>query len=132
LTRDTLLMERRAVRRGRVHALFVNDDRLDDQLRQLRRDMGLARVGEPRCLVCNGRLTRISREQALPRVPPYVAGTQSAFRYCSACDRVVWPGTHWEAMLRVLRRAGIHEGEAVVESRTGAAEPAPDAREQPG
>ena len=42
-------------------------------------------------------------------MPPYVAATQSAFRFCPVCDRVVWPGTHWDDMVRVLRQAGVTE-----------------------
>lgn len=107
LTRDTLLAQRRAVRRGAVTALLVRHDHLHDQLVQLRADLSLQQVAEPRCLVCNGELRPVTVEYAALRVPPYVAATQTAFRYCTACDRVVWPGTHWDEMLRVLRRAGV-------------------------
>ncbi|GAB4258435.1 MAG: hypothetical protein Kow00122_16150 [Thermoleophilia bacterium] len=103
LTRDTGLMERRAVRRGRVRAVFVRDDILEDQLRQLTSEEGL-RPGSPRCMVCNGELEPISRQRARPHVPAYVGLTQVAFRRCRGCGRVVWPGSHWEGIRATVRR----------------------------
>ncbi|GAB4254451.1 MAG: Mut7-C RNAse domain-containing protein [Thermoleophilia bacterium] len=107
LTRDTRFVERRAVRRGSVSALLVLHDHLTDQLRQLHEELGITQVGPPRCLVCNSALVNIEREQARGLVPEYVYRTQSRFRYCPHCDRVVWPGTHWQEMRRVLSAQGI-------------------------
>lgn len=107
LTRDTRLLERRAIRRGRVRAHFVRHDHLEDQLGQLREELGLAPVGPPRCLVCNSPLAPVSAEEARPYVPPYVAATQTSFRYCPYCRRVMWPGTHWEEMRKLLRDVGV-------------------------
>jgi uncharacterized protein with PIN domain len=109
LTRDTLIMERRAVHRGRVRAVLVRGDHLAGQLEQLRTEEGLHRVGPPRCLVCGSRLERMSPEEARGRVPAYVAETQPAFTYCPACDRVMWPATHWKDMQRRLAEGGFFE-----------------------
>jgi uncharacterized protein with PIN domain len=107
LTRDTLLFQRRPVARNRVRAHFVRHDLLPDQLRQLRAELGLTRVGPPRCLVCNAELEPVTREWAAGRVPPYIALTHTSFRHCRSCARVVWQGTHWQAMNRLLRDAGL-------------------------
>ena len=107
LTRDTLLVERRAVHRGRVRAVLVRGDRLPEQLRQLRIEQGLHRVGPPRCLVCNGPLREVSPDEVRQRVPPYVAATQDRFTYCPVCDRVTWPATHWDDMQQRLAEAGF-------------------------
>ncbi|MFH0916312.1 MAG: Mut7-C RNAse domain-containing protein [bacterium] len=107
LTRDTLLVERRAVRRGLVRAVLVRDDLVADQLRRLRIEQGLRRVAEPRCLVCNGPLEPRVLRHVRDRVPPYVARTQTRFSFCPACDRVTWPATHWESMQRRLAEAGF-------------------------
>lgn len=111
LTRDTLLMERRAVRRGCVTAVLIRGDRVIDQLRQLRQELGLRRQAEARCLVCNVRLEPLGRVEAAARVPPYVSQTQRSFRECPRCGRVYWRGTHWGRMDRELRDAGY--GDAV-------------------
>jgi uncharacterized protein with PIN domain len=107
LTRDSLLVERRAVRRGLVRAVLVRDDLVVDQLRQLRIEQGLCCVGEPRCLVCNSALEPRVLQEVCERVPPYVARTQTRFTFCPACDRVTWPATHWESMERRLSEAGL-------------------------
>lgn len=107
LTRDTLLMERRAVRRGMVRAVLIRADLVAAQLQQVREELGLRRAGPPRCLVCNGALVHMPAAEARPRVPAYVAATQTRFAYCPACDRVTWPATHWEDMQHRLREAGF-------------------------
>lgn len=106
LTRDTLLVQRRAVRRGIVQAVLVRDDRVVDQLKQLRCELGLRREGPSRCLVCNSSLRELPPTSVKDRVPPYVAATQDRFRYCPVCDRVTWAATHWKDMERRLREAG--------------------------
>lgn len=107
LTRDTLLMERRAVRRGQVRAVLVRHDLIADQLQQIRLEEGLERLDSPRCLVCNGTLETRTVEEVRERVPPYVVRTQTRFNYCPVCDRVTWPATHWEDMQRRLAEAGF-------------------------
>ncbi len=107
LTRDTLLVARRAVCRGQTRAVLVRSDHVVEQLRQLRQEEGLLRLREPRCLVCNGLLEPRAPGEVRERVPPYVAQTQTRFGYCPVCDRVTWPATHWENMQRTLARAGF-------------------------
>lgn len=112
LTRDTLLVERRAVHQGRVRVLLVRGNILPEQVEQLRAELGLQRVGPPRCLVCNSPLEEMSLAQAHDRVPPYVAATQQCFTHCPVCDRVTWPATHWQDMQRRLADLGLGPGDA--------------------
>ena len=107
ITRDTLLVERRAVHRGRIRAILVRGDRVAEQLRQLRVEEGLRSVGASRCLVCNSSLEELRVDAVRQRVPPYVAATQEHFTYCPVCDRVTWPATHWDDMQRRLAEAGF-------------------------
>jgi uncharacterized protein with PIN domain len=110
LTRDTLLVERRAVHAGRVRAVLVRGDKVPAQLVQLRVEEGMHRVGPARCLVCNSHLQSVSCEEVRLRVPPYVARTQEEFTYCPVCDRITWPATHWLDMERRLAEAGFING----------------------
>jgi uncharacterized protein len=107
LTRDTLLVERRAVHKGRVRAVLVRCDHLAGQLQQLRTEEGLHQVGPARCLVCNGEVRSLGVDEVRRRVPPFVAATQSVFTYCPHCDRVTWPATHWDDMCRRMREVGF-------------------------
>ncbi len=100
LTRDVELTRRRG-----LSFLLIEDDRLENQLRQMWNALGL--TGEnafSRCLDCNTPLVECSPAQVRDRVPPYVYTTQSRFRCCPNCGRVYWRGTHWARM-----RAEIEE-----------------------
>ncbi len=102
LTRDTLLVKRRAVR-GAV--LFIKGDHLEEQLQQVvtnyrpRKDHLLTR-----CLGCNTILEDIDRDSIKGRVPEYVYATQERFAMCPSCRRIYWAGTHREEMLSRLKR----------------------------
>ncbi len=97
LTRDTRLMKRRVIRDGLVKAMLVEGDLLDDQLRQVTRELGLqSGLLPPFCVECNLLLELVSKESTKDRVPPYVYRTQEHFTRCPGCGRFYWAGTHWE------------------------------------
>jgi uncharacterized protein with PIN domain len=116
LTRDGYLA-RRKVLRGR-HTLLESDD-LADQLRQLHQDLkidlDMNRRREYRCADCNVALIPLSRDDARPLVPPFVAQQHREFLQCPHCRRVFWPGTHWHDLLGRLA--------AMTKSSTDMAEP---------
>jgi uncharacterized protein with PIN domain len=94
LTRDRELARRRGVR-----SLRIESENLDEQIRQVLIDLDLAPAHSfSRCPVCNELLQPLDREDARPRVPPYVARTHETFKLCPACQRVYWRGTHWQRM----------------------------------
>jgi len=94
LTCDHALAERPG-----VDALLIESSNLADQLLQVRRQVGPPEGGPfSRCPVCNTALSEADPATIASRVPPYVQRTQNRFAFCSACDRVYWPGTHWERM----------------------------------
>jgi uncharacterized protein with PIN domain len=100
LTRDREL----AGRRG-VHALLIESEDLDGQIRQVMAGLDL----EPdrsfsRCPVCNEPLQPLDREAARARVPAYVAQTHQTFKICPGCQRVYWRGSHWQRMAGRLAR----------------------------
>ena len=98
LTRDVRLTQRRSLQ----HAVLISDDRLLVQVQEV-----LTYLGEQvdperllsRCLECNERIQRLSREAVRKRVPAYVFETQSHFRSCPNCRRIYWGGTHREGIL---------------------------------
>lgn len=102
LTRDTLLMRRRAAR-GR--AVFIESDEIGEQLRQV---AALFPIGKDklltRCLRCNALLEELAKDAAKEKVPPYVFETQNDFSTCPACKRVYWGATHKKRMLDDLKR----------------------------
>ncbi len=104
LTRDTRLIKRLP----QEQAVFIEHDRLEDQLRQLRSSGHIRfnpRASFLRCMRCNEPLERMDREQAREKTPDFVGATQPEFYSCPACGRIYWPGTHHGRMAEFLRRA---------------------------
>jgi hypothetical protein len=94
LTRDRELARRRGLR-----LLFVDGERLDDQIRQVLTDLDLTPDRAfSRCPVCNQLLETVDHETARARVPAYVAGAHAEFSCCPVCRRVYWRGSHWQQM----------------------------------
>jgi uncharacterized protein with PIN domain len=57
----------------------------------------------PRCMECNGKLSRVRKKNVQHLVPPFVFNRQSEFLRCLSCSRVYWSGTHYEKMVRMLK-----------------------------
>ncbi len=103
LTRDLMLRERRMVRRRSV---FVDWGTTSEQVRQVFRELGLSLESAAlftRCTICNSEIRPMEKRDVEGRVPPYVFETQAQYGYCSACDKIYWRGTHWQAMCRRLQ-----------------------------
>jgi uncharacterized protein with PIN domain len=103
LTRDVDLTHRRVIANGTLRTVLLKADRIEDQLRQVIEEVGLAAPdadgsGLTRCLECNVELEPRQKAQVAERLPPYVRATQERFSQCPRCERVYWPGTHWHRM----------------------------------
>jgi uncharacterized protein with PIN domain len=100
LTRDRHLMRRR----GPVQRLYIESDYYHEQVRQVVQAFHLANRIQmfTRCIRCNDPLRAIAKQVVAGKVPPYVFVTQATFKYCEACDRLYWGGTHRDNMLRQL------------------------------
>lgn len=102
-----VLLTRRTRLRGRPGVFFVAHDRLEDQLRQVVRGLGIkidpARLFT-RCLRCNSLVASITKQEAVDLVPEYTLHTAESFSQCPGCGRVYWPGSHGERALRLLDR----------------------------
>ncbi len=107
LTRDSRLMERRLITTGQLPALFVRDDDVRGQLRQVIAAFHLDDPGPlTLCIRCNIPLAPAEKAAIEGRVPEYVLATQSEFMECPSCKRIYWQGTHWANMRRDLMELG--------------------------
>jgi uncharacterized protein len=106
LTRDTGVMQRRAISSGRLRAVLIESEEPEQQLQQLMTILDLKGHSQPftLCLECNQPLESRGREEVAGRVPPYVYRTQTQYMECPACHRIYWRGTHWKAMVRKLEK----------------------------
>lgn len=104
LTRDTRIMKRRVITRGRLKAVLIKSDQPERQIHQVIETLELDCRFKPfsLCLECNRELVERKKAEVKELVPPYVFKTQDQFMQCPACQRIYWRGTHWRAMTRRL------------------------------
>jgi uncharacterized protein with PIN domain len=106
LSRDTQIMKRRVITRGKLKAILIRSDEPELQMRQVVSELSL----DPQsraftlCLECNQALVERDKDSVKELVPPYVYQTQSQFMQCPACQRLYWRGTHWQAMTERLKK----------------------------
>jgi len=55
-----------------------------------------------RCLLCNGVLETVRKEDHRDAIPPYVYQTKDEFHRCTGCGKLYWMGTHYERLRKIL------------------------------
>jgi uncharacterized protein with PIN domain len=101
LTRDREL----AGRRG-VQTLLIASQSLDEQLVQVTAAFPPpSGAGPGYCPICNTRLVPATRQQVAGQVPAYVLKQHQQFQRCPGCERIYWPGSHWQNMQARLQRS---------------------------
>lgn len=101
LTRDTpLLAETKD-----LPSLFIVSDYFREQLQQVLEAFHIdpCQRAFSRCVLCNQELVEEKRELVKDQVPPYIFETQEEFWRCPDCQRIYWPGTHHERMIKELK-----------------------------
>ncbi len=97
LTRDSLMLARREFKKGAVKYLFIKDDKLKNQLNQVKSELKVSlKPNLVRCIECNRKLVKVKKEDVKNKVPPYVYKTQQNFLYCKKCGKYYWRGTHYD------------------------------------
>jgi uncharacterized protein with PIN domain len=93
-------------------SLFIESDNWQEQLAQVLDSFRLRDRAKPhsRCLACNVELKRIPKELAKNLVTPFVFERAPSFAVCPSCERVFWPGTHFQDMdLKIARLLRIRK-----------------------
>ena len=105
LTRDRELLKCREIARG----CYVRALKPEAQLREVAGRYDLASAARPfsLCLHCNLALQPIDRASLPGRVPEKILQLHASFVHCAGCDRVYWPGSHYDRMRAALGRALI-------------------------
>lgn len=102
LSRDRGLLMRRVVR----HGYCPRSDDPDEQAVEVVRRYGLVAhlAVSTRCVRCNGQLEAVELAAVAESVPPRSRAAFDRFARCTDCGRVVWPGSHTEALAPFLAR----------------------------
>jgi uncharacterized protein with PIN domain len=107
-----IFLSRRAqISKEHPGAIWMHSHHVGEQLRELV-ERGVLRPRRTewfrRCLVCNVPLRKAAGEISMESVPDYVLHHQiSDIRWCPACRRLFWAGTHRENMIRQLEKWGF-------------------------
>ena len=103
LSRDTQL-SRFKLKLGEK-LLLIESEKPLEQVKQLVGHFKLKITNDQlfsRCLICNQVLEKVEKEKIKDRLYPYVNQTQDNFMLCPQCDRIFWPATHVEKMIKIL------------------------------
>ncbi len=106
LTRDRRMIERILVR----DVFLLTTDLWPEQIWQVMQHFGLRYSRErmfTRCLEDNALTLAVAKETIKARIFPYTYSHHDDYRFCPACRRIYWSGTHVTAMIARLRRHGI-------------------------
>lgn len=100
LTRDRGLLKRSVVTHG--HWVRATDPRV--QLREIVRAFDLAGASRPftRCMLCNGALDKVTKDDVVERLPPLVREHFNAFARCRECGQVYWQGSHYGRLCQLI------------------------------
>ncbi|MBW2487957.1 MAG: Mut7-C RNAse domain-containing protein [Deltaproteobacteria bacterium] len=103
LTRTQRIRKQVASRR----MIFIESDHLEQQLKQIFRELGL-KPGQTRpfsrCLQCNVPIVAVSKDHLWGRIPDYIFETHDHFNQCPQCNRVFWPGSHTRRSLAKIQQ----------------------------
>lgn len=92
LTKDIALFKR-----AKEIAYLVQTEPLENQLKEIFTQFGLwPRFSLARCPRCNEILFSVCAQEIKPQIPLFVFLSFQEFKQCPLCQKVYWPGTHWQ------------------------------------
>ncbi|MEW5958328.1 MAG: Mut7-C RNAse domain-containing protein [Chloroflexota bacterium] len=100
LTRDRGLLKRSIV----THGYCLRTTQPRRQVVEIIRRFDLHRSIEPfrRCLHCNRVLEPVAKAEIVDRLSPRTRDYYDEFRRCPGCDRLYWPGSHFQRMQQFI------------------------------
>lgn len=103
LTFDRVLLKRKIL----MYGYCVRSRQPREQFMEVVRHFGLEKLIRPftRCMICNGILEPVPREEVLDRLPEKVKSFAEEITVCRSCGRLYWKGTHYERMADFIKKA---------------------------
>lgn len=103
ITRDRNLYDR-CLRRG-IDAIYLDSLDLNTQLKHV---LGILNIDDSmiftRCIICNVKIQPVDKSKIKERVPKRVFENYDWFYICPCCNRIYWPGTHYEDMMKRITK----------------------------
>jgi len=114
LTRDSLMLLRKPFKNNSIKSVFIKDDRVIKQLKQIKNDLGISlKPNLLRCLECNTELSKSQKENLKDKVPPNVYKTQKDVLHCPKCDKYYWRGTHYDNINNTFKLINTTEPDGI-------------------
>lgn len=112
LREDRIVVSRNAslARYTGIRFIHIKSDLLEEQLKQMRDELGL-NINEEymftRCVICNEPLAGIDKEKVKDKVPEFVYSANENFVVCPNCKKIYWQGTHWGNVKEIIYKLKI-------------------------
>jgi uncharacterized protein with PIN domain len=102
LTRNRAILKHKAI----THGYWVRNTTGDEQLAEIIQRFDLKNHLQPftRCLLCNRLIEPVEKEHIRDRLPPKTATHFDTFFHCPECNRIYWPGSHYQRMREKIDR----------------------------
>lgn len=87
--------------------IFITSDNPFEQLREVIGTLCIAQKDVrpfSRCVRCNTMIQKVDKDSIRKMVPDYIWETHDAFRSCSQCGRIYWPGSHAQRSRDIIER----------------------------
>ena len=102
LSSDGPLFQRTPIASGAVRALYIPQQMSKhQQLAFVVRELHLP-LRPGRCMACGGELTEVPKHLVADEAPPLAYRHCHQFWRCTRCQKLLWHGTHWEKINKVL------------------------------
>ena len=100
LTKSKRLLKLKEV----THGVFIRPGTRAEQVKGIMDRLDIKDQAKPfsRCLLCNGLLKRIGKEDVVNRIPEKTKACCDVYSVCESCDRLYWNGTHVMRMKKVV------------------------------
>ena len=87
-----------------THGVFIRPGTRAEQVKGIMDRLDIKDQAKPfsRCLVCNGLLKRVAKEEIMDRIPPKAKARCDGYSVCRSCDQPYWNGTHVVRMKKMV------------------------------
>jgi hypothetical protein len=102
LTRDRELLKHKTV----THGYWLRNTDPSKQLKEVIRRFDLMANLAPftRCISCNGILKSVEKKKIINLIPAETKKYFTEFYQCNSCNKIYWPGSHYQKMLKKIEK----------------------------
>jgi len=87
------------------HGYLLRSQQSEEQVLEVLRRFRLIDQVTPlrRCLICNGRLETVDKQEVMHRLEPKTNRYYQQFVRCNGCDKLYWQGSHYSKITNWIK-----------------------------